>query len=239
MPKFQVVLLTVLISLFVWISHFATPFGTYLDSCAKKAVKNERTRIEDLRIQRDFFSVYYLAFFSCQLLRVLGRNKCSLRHSALGLFTVATEAIISHLFRYVIYVLIVNPWGKSLPWENVCYPDGTKSISGHTHMYAFHCVLLCYFYMTRTCSKKVSVRGVKRQYSIFSMFFDAVSCFLVLYSTYLSIFSIWKTYSGGYHSIRDIVLGGLFGIFSVFAYLLCRTNVLKLTGKVKERNTHD
>merc|ERR1711991_636832 len=116
-----------------------------------------------------------------------------------------------------------------MPWENVCYPDGTKSISGHTHMYFFHCVLLCYFYVSRTCSKKVDVRGVNRHYSFFSMSFDALTCFLVLYSAYMSTFAIWKTYAGGYHSIRDIVLGGLFGIFSVVAYLVYRKNILKLS----------
>ena len=166
--------------------------------------------------------MYYLAFFSCSLLRVSRQSIYRLREIPLAIFYVITNALVSHTFRYAIYVLIVNPWGKALPWENVCYPEGSKSISGHTHMYAFHGVFLWYTYTCTNDQLSQDPSATKQSRSFLDVIVQWFKISVFLSSSCLSMFSIWKTYAGGYHSVRDMVLGGLFGIFSVVLYVVSR-----------------
>ena len=227
MANFQRTVLLLLVCLFFWVSYFVTPFGYFLDSCAKEAVKNKQTRRGDLINQRDFFLMYYLAFFSCSLLRVSRQSIYRLREIPLAIFYVITNALVSHTFRYAIYVLIVHPWGKALPWENVCYPEGSKSISGHTHMYAFHGVFLWYTYTCTNDQLSQDPSATKQSRSFLDVIVQWFKISVFLSSSCLSMFSIWKTYAGGYHSVRDMVLGGLFGIFSVVLYVVCKAALVK------------
>ena len=188
----------------------------WLDSCVTPAVKNEETRLTDKQNQRNFFVLYYCVLF----LILLGNHRWSVPQ----LGSVLIEAVASHAFRYGVYVWGVYPVGMMQPW-NSC---GTlKSVSGHAHMYTFHGVLLVYFYVL--CRDRKFYWGCCFRTFVFIL--------TVLVSTAV-LWSISKTFFGGYHSPRHVLQGLLTGILTAMSYIKLR-GLVTVYGDISEQKRLD
>ena len=188
----------------------------WLDSCATSAVKNEETRLMDKQNQRIYFALHYGAMF----LILLGNQRLSARQFG----SVLIEAVVSHAFRYGVYVWGVYPVGITQPW-NSC---GTlKSVSGHAHMYTFHGVLLIYFYVF--CRDRGFYRGCCTRTFVL---------ILTLLASTAVLSSISKTFSGGYHSPRHMLQGLLTGILTAISYINLR-GLVTVYGDISEEKRLD
>ena len=208
--SYIICILLVLNIYFAFIDEFYS-----IDLCyIAKPDKSESAHILDKHMQAIFFSTYFIAFMSIPFPKE-GFNGIGKRFF---------EFFISHAFRYIIYILFVNPVGDFLPY-NACLTR--KSISGHTHMYGYHIGLIFYmFCMYLTNANKEDKSGRSKCFWLVNNIFSIGATIIFIFTLITGIISMNKTYYGGYHSPRHMIQGLITAIETIFLYILFRKMVL-------------
>eukprot|EP00762_Andalucia_godoyi_P001341 ANDGO_04832.mRNA.1 hypothetical protein ACA1_097760 len=103
--------------------------------------------------------------------------------------------------------------------------DGPNSISGHYNLYIFLCVSLFYLTVKNRRNARLIANYVNRKLlTHISLFKLTISAFIaVLICTtflFLAVFSSYRTWVFGFHTIRQICYGSLFAVINLFIWSL-------------------
>ena len=214
---FYVVFILILLNIyFAFIDEFYS-----IDGCYTKFIdKSENANVLDKYTQTLFFSVSFVAFMTIPFPNMDKDSFSSLAKRLL-------EFLVSYLFRYAIYLLLVRPIGDILPYK-ACLTQ--KSISGHTHMYAFHIGLNFYYFCMYLTNKNKTKDNNVYKYKITWLIKDiysTVATIIFMATLTVGILSINTTYYGGYHSPRHMIQGFIAAIESIISYILVRKIILE------------
>ena len=226
---FYIVFILILLNIyFAFIDEFYS-----IDTCYAEFIdKSANASLLDKYTQTLFFSVYFVAFMTIPFPKMDKDSFSSLAKRLLEFF-------ISYLFRYTIYLLLVQPVGDVLPYK-ACLTQ--KSISGHTHMYSFHTGLNFYYFCMYLTNKNKNNKNNVSKYRITWLIKDiysTISTIIFMATLIIGTASISKTYYGGYHSPRHMIQGFIVAIESIVSYILFRKIILEKSNWVEQFESND